>query len=379
VHAAAQPSHRERPVRPPVEDNVVERFWRRLSWCVCLAAAMVTSANAQVAEVEPVKDEYPATADVIWMKTGSVLLGKLSGANLGIVEFEIAGIGEVEIKAHEIARIRASNADFQVDVDGRGRIVGRIRPEVAAGNLLVATSTGDVVVPFSQAGRLKRIDQTLLEKLDGYVGVGYSYTSDSGVRRINVNQFMTYATTTFRIFNHFSLINTRARGADDSDRIDTGLGYLYGIHGNWLLLQYLQYQKIPATGVRDRYVSVTGAVRRIVHNHMMDLNLLAGINFQQEYDDNGERSDVQSEIPVIVDFALGLPPSGLELTAKAIYYDSLSISGRYRVDGRADLAYEMFKNFKIGVQYLYNYDSKPMDPTAENTDRATTFSVGYTF
>jgi Protein of unknown function, DUF481 len=88
---------------------------------------------------------------------------------------------------------------------------------------------------------------------------------------------------------------------------------------------------------------------------------------------------VQSEIPVIVDFALGLPPSGLELTAKAIYYDSLSISGRYRVDGRADLAYEMFKNFKIGVQYLYNYDSKPMDPTAENTDRATTFSVGYTF
>jgi heat shock protein HslJ len=339
----------------------------------------VTATRTAEPGADSFKDDFPAQADVIWMKSGSVLVGKLSGANLGVVEFKIAGIGDTEIKAKEIARIRASNADFQVDVDGRGRIVGKIRPDVAAGNLLVATSNGDIVVPFSQAGRLKRIDQTLAEKLDGYVGVGYSYTSDSGVRRLNLNQYLTYATTTYRVFNHFTLIDTRSQGSGSTDRIDAGLGYLYGINGDWLLLQYLRYQKIPSTGVSDRWVSVSGAGRRIVHNHMMDLNLLAGIAFQKEYDEDGTASDIQTEVPVVLDFALGLPPSGLKLGAKAIYYDSLSISGRYRMDAQVDLAYEVFANFKIGVQYLYNYDSKPMDPTAANSDRSTTFSVGYTF
>jgi Protein of unknown function, DUF481 len=353
----------------------------RLIWwpIVGFASIVVTNASAGDTGNATSMDAFPAAADVITMKNGSILVGKLSGAKLGMIDFEIAGIGDVEIKAHEIAGIRAANADFHVDVVNRERIVGRIRPDVETGNLLIVTNSGESVVPMSDVIRLKRVDRTLLEKLDGYVGIGYSYTSQSDVRRLSLNELITYATDRYRIFQHFSLVNTDTPADSGTDRIDAGLGGLYAAQGKWLALQYFQYQKIPSTGISDRWVSITGGGRRIVHNRAMDLNLLTGITMQKEYAENGDVADVQYEIPVVLDLAIGVPVSGLKLTGQAIYYDSLSVSGRQRFDGRLNLDYEVIKNFKIGLQYLYNHDSKPLDPLAENSDSSTSMTAGYTF
>jgi hypothetical protein len=331
------------------------------------AAIVATNANAGDVGAVVSLDSLPAAADVIRMKNGSILVGKLSGAKLGMIDFEIAGIGDVEIKSHEIAGIRAANADFQIDVENSKRVVGKIRPDVES------------VVPMSDVIRLKRVDRTLLEKLDGYVGIGYSYTSQSDVRRLSLNELVTYATDRYRIFQHFSLVNTDTPADSGTDRIDAGLGGLYAAQGKWLALQYFQYQKIPSTGISDRWVSITGGGRRIVHNRAVDLNLLTGITMQKEYAENGDVADVQYEIPVVLDLAIGVPVSGLKLTGQAIYYDSLSVSGRQRFDGRLNLDYEVIKNFKIGLQYLYNHDSKPLDPLAENSDSSTTMTAGYTF
>jgi hypothetical protein len=324
-------------------------------------------------------DSIPAAADVIRMKNGSLLLGKLSGATLGVLAFEIVDIGETEVKLKDVAEIRASNAQFQVDSEGRKRLVGTIRPDVSAGSLVVASATGDVVIPFTEIIRLKRIDQTLLEKLDGYVGIGYSFTSASDVTRWSLTQFATYATGDWRVFQHLSVINTETPAKSGTDRIDAGLGGFYAIEGTWIAMQYFQYQKIPSIGVEDRWISITGGGRRIVHSRVLDLSLLSGITFQKEHGVNGADGGVQSEIPVVLDFAFGMPTTRLDFAGQAIYYHSLSESGRHRYDARLNLNYELIKNFKIGLQFLYNFDSEPLDPTSERTDRSTSFTVGYTF
>jgi hypothetical protein len=175
------------------------------------------------------------------------------------------------------------------------------------------------------------------------------------------------------------VINTETPTKSGTDRIDAGLGGMYAFEGTWIAMQYFQYQKIPAIGVDDRWVSITGGGRRIVHNRILDLSLLTGISFQKEYAINGTAGDVQTEIPVVLDFGFGMPTARLEFAGQVIYYHSLSESGRHRYDGRLNLDYEVIKNFKIGLQFLYNFDSQPLDPTSERTDRSTSFTVGYTF
>jgi Protein of unknown function, DUF481 len=351
----------------------------RLLLPLILASLATVGSAAEPASPAPSMDSIPAAADVIRMKNGSLLLGKLSGATLGVLAFEIVDIGETEVKLKDVAQIRASNADFQVDSEGRKRLVGRIRPDVTAGSLVVASATGDVTIPFTEIIRLKRVDQTLLEKLDGYVGVGYSFTSASDVTRWSLTEFATYATADWRIFQHLSVINTETPTKSGTDRIDAGLGGFYAVEGTWIAMQYFQYQKIPSIGVDDRWVSITGGGARIVHSRVLDLSLLSGITFQKERGINGADGGVQSEIPVVLDFAFGMPTVRLDFTGQAIYYHSLSEPGRDRYDARLNLNYELIKNFKIGLQFLYNFDSEPLDPTSERTDRSTSFTVGYTF
>jgi hypothetical protein len=336
------------------------------------AAAQETSSAASM-------DSIPAVADVILMKNGSLLLGKLSAAERGVVDFEIANIGETEVDLSDIAQIRAANADFQVDAAGRERIIGKIRPDAVAGNLVISSATGDTVIAIAEVIRLKRIDQTLLEKLDGFVGVGYSYSSQSDVERLVFNELVTYATDRYRLFQNYSRIDTETTDAGGTDRIDAGLGGLYGLRGTWLGLQYFQYQKIPSTGVQSRRLSITGGGRRIVHNQVLDLNLLAGLTFQKERGVSGAEGEMQREIPVVLDFALGIPTADLEFSGQVIYYDSLTVSGRYRSDVRMNLEHEVFANFNLGLQFLYNHDSAPLEPQAARTDRSVTFNVGYTF
>jgi hypothetical protein len=355
------------------------RVWANLLPMIALVLVFATSAGAAESAASASMDGIPAAADVIRMKNGSVLLGKLSGAKLGVIDFEIADIGETAIKLHEVAAIRASNADFEIDAEGRERIIGRIHPDIAAGSLMVMNANGPTVIPMSEIIRVKRIDQTLLEKLDGYVGVGYSYTTNSGVRRLSITQLVTYATESYRVFQYYSQVNTDTPGSSGTDRIDAGLGGYFDVRGTWMGLQSFMYQKIPATGVDDRWVSITGFGRRIVHNRVMDLSLLSGITLQKEHALNGDRSDVEYEIPVLLDFAVGIPKSGFDLAGLATYYESLSTSGRHRFDGRLSLDYEIVKNFKIGLQYLYNYDSTPLDPAAGTSDQSTSLTAGYTF
>jgi Protein of unknown function, DUF481 len=355
------------------------RLASRMLLPLILASLATVGSAAEPASPAPSMDSIPAAADVIRMKNGSLLLGKLSGATLGVLSFEIVDVGETEVKMKDVAQIRASNADFQVDSEGRKRLVGRIRPDVTAGSLVVVSATGDVVIPFSQIIRLKRVDQTLLEKLDGYVGIGYSFTSASDVTRWSLTEFSTYATANWRLFQHLSVINTETPVKSGTDRIDAGLGGFYAFDGTWIAMQYFQYQKIPSIGVDDRWVSITGGGKRIVHSRVLDLSLLSGITFQKEHGINGAEGGWQSELPVVLDFAFGMPTARLDFAGQAIYYHSLSESGRHRYDARLNLNYEMIKNFKIGLQFLYNFDSEPLDPTSERTDRSTSLTVGYTF
>jgi hypothetical protein len=189
-----------------------------------------------------------------------------------------------------------------------------------------------------------------------------------------------YGAEDWKVFQYFTLIRSDVQDSGYStDRLDTGLGGLLGLEGRWLAMQYFQYQEIPSVGLDSRWSSITGGGLRLVHEPTMDLNLLTGLALQRETDSSGDRSATLRELPVVLDWQLGMPKLDLELHVIAIHYEGLTESDRRRTDLRLRLEHEIAENLTLGLQFLFNHDNEPLDPAESNTDRSLILSVGYQF
>ena len=71
-------------------------------------------------------DTILKVADYIKMKKGYTLLGRIKEGEQGKILFDIFDIGKQNIKMKDIAEIRGKSSDFQIDIEERGRITGKI-------------------------------------------------------------------------------------------------------------------------------------------------------------------------------------------------------------------------------------------------------------
>ncbi|MEN9569041.1 MAG: hypothetical protein RL172_272 [Bacteroidota bacterium] len=334
--------------------------------------------KAQVAGPMPA-DSLLKVADFIKTKNGNSLLGRLKSGALGKIIFEIVDVEEDPIKLKDIAVIRAKSGQFEVDVKGHKRITGTIETTGQPGYFKINNGTDSIQGLLTDIILIKRIELKLMERLDGYLGVGYSYTSASGISRFNFTNALIYGTEKIKLFQHSATLLTLGDGQDGVDRIDAGVGGLLGIKGKYLALQYFQYQKILATGIDTRWLSLTGGGIRLVHSRALDFSLLTGISFMREKTVKGVLADIESEIPLMADFKLGISIPKLSITNAAIFYKSLTSGSRYRFDERLKIDYELIKNFTFGAQLLYNHDSKPIDITQKKSDVNISLNLGYKF
>lgn len=317
---------------------------------------------------------------MVILRTGSVLLGRLKTGELGKVVFEIADIEETSIALKDIAQIQAPSSDFQLDIVGMPRVAGKIGAGPAAGRFVVSGMAPDTSFALTDIIRLKRIELKLMERLDGYLGFGLTNISGNDVKQASLSEYVSYATENWKVYQYLSLITSDvADSGYSTDRLDSGLGGVLGLAGRWLAMQHFQYQKIPSVGLDSRWSSITGGGMRLVHVPTMDLNLLSGLGLQRETDTSGDRSAIKREIPVVLDFNLGMPKYDLELSSMAIYYYGLTDSGRRRSDVRMKLDYEVVENFTVGLEFVYSHDNEPLNATGDENDHSIVLNVGYTF
>lgn len=318
-------------------------------------------------------------ADGIQLKTGSVLIGQLASVEKGKVRFKIGDVGEEEIRIVKIAYLKAISGEFLLDLQGdRKRYYGKLDTGSRAGYCRLVNDSGSRELALADIIYLQRKEITFQERFDGAINIGYSYTTSNNIGRFTIGNLAMYGNDRYKIFQHFTGIYTTGDG-NGMERIDAGLGGYYVFEGRWLVLQYLQWQRLLATGVNGRSISSTGAGFRIAHNRWTDLSALSGISFQKENAINGVSGSIHAELPIIVDWKVVLPVPELTMRTMAIYFSNLSEPGRHRWDLRSNIDIEIFKSFTAGAQVLYNAENRPLVTTAHNSDINFSLVFGYKF
>lgn len=344
-----------------------------------LAPDCLQSARAQDRPATANSDSVVKRTDLIRLKTGVLLIGQLTAIEKSRVKFIIADIGEVTIRTTKIACLQALSGQFLLDLQGgRERVYGQLDRSGREGYCRLITAAGSREIAVADIIYLQRKKISFMERLDGTINIGYSYTISNNIGRFTASNLAMYGNDRYKIFQHFTGIYTTGDG-NGMERIDAGLGGYYTFKGKWLLLQYLQWQRLLATGVNGRTISSTGAGARIVHNRWADLSAISGISFQKENAINGLSGSTHAELPLMVDGKIVVLAPDLTLRTMAIFFKSLSEPGRHRWDLRSNLDMVLFKNFNTGVQLLYNAENRPLLTTAHKSDVNISLVFGYKF
>jgi hypothetical protein len=348
------------------------------------AAEQASGAAAPKLAVPDPGDPRLKVGDYIQTRNGSILWGRLKMVEFGSVRFEIVDVEEASIKLRDIVVLIARSTNFQVDLQGQRRITTMIDATGQGGTMRVSGPAGSVDVAIADVVRIKRVDRTFLERLDGTVSLGYSYTSASEIGRFTFVEAAIYATERNQLFQHYSTVMTLGDEPQGPDRVDAGLGNMFAVRGRYLVAQYGQYQKIQATGIDWRWLSISGGGLRLVHRRFLNLDVVSGLTLTQERVTTGESSDVQAELPLMVGWRLGFPVPKLSAEGRTTLFRSFSVSDRYRIDSRTAIDYELYNHsaygtVTFGAQVLYSRDSKPLTDSQKQKDLNVSLTLGYTF
>ena len=344
-----------------------------------LLSICIKAAYAQDTLLNTAGGSTNTTADMVEMKNNDRLTGEIIKVQRGRLYFDGDIIEDVRINLKDIKSLKGQVNIYWIEIIKKGLYIGKIAPALQKGYFLIIRATDSLLFPITDIAWLRRYYDVFLQRVDGAFNIGYTYTKAGGFDPVNISNQLLYTRGKTQVNEGFSGIYPATEG-NGFERIDAHIGLRYLLSSRWLALTHLQYQRIVELGLKARMLNITGADRRLIENRHILLDAGTGIAVQKEYATDGAISRLQAELPAIFDFYLfQLGKRDLDIAASVHLFYNLSEANRFRMDYTVTFSYKIVTDFTIGMQFYYNYDSKPFLHLTTHSDYGNVLMLGYTF
>ena len=324
-----------------------------------------------------------SSLDIIRFKNGDVLQGKLKQIQRGELNFDPDIVSDIiTAKLKDIEYIRAMRKVYLVETVYNQRYYGLIDYGKAPGWVRIYQATDTVDLFIQDLDNIQNLDDDFWKRLDGNVSLGFSYSRNSNIGRINANHRITYSTKKWIFVNNGDLMYTIDKDFRGIEKADFTLQAYREFWKKWFVISSFQFQRSTELGVRARFQLAEAIGPIIIKNRMHDFRAATGISAQNEFsaDSSTNNSSLSLEIPLLVNyylFKLGTPELKLQATNTLFY--SLSQSGRWRIDQNIVLYWKVISHLNINIQVYFDFDSKPPSDVSQKVDYGAVFSVGYSW
>ncbi len=315
--------------------------------------------------------------DKVTMINGDVVTGEVKQLDRGKLQYKTDDMGTLSIKWDKVLRLASANY-FEVRTrDGR-RYFGRL-DEPPTDGLLLVTLTGTDTLALPEVIGIQRIRQNFFGRLDGYIDVGFSF-----VKANRVVQFTTGAEARYRAENASHRLTGKSflQTTNDTNKTaNNSLEYIYSrfFTGKLILTGGASFSQNDELNLASRISGVVAPGYDILRSNSIGWWVAAGLVINNEKFTDASASQVTIEAVITSDFEVfRFDSPKMDLSALVSVFPSLSETGRVRVDSRARLAYEVFKDFTIGLTWSQNYDSRGSGGLTKNDINLST-TVGWTF
>jgi hypothetical protein len=289
-------------------------------------------------------------------------------------------MGTIDIEWDDIV---SATSDFEYEVEIQsGRVYyGKLAPG-EEGSLQVVGSQATYEVAQDRVVRIRAIRQRFWARIDGSLGLGFSYTQSSQVTQLNMDFNTTYQT---RKFAHTLQANTVITTTGGESEDETKRASVAFFHNRYLKKRnfvqgFAALQQNEELGLDLRFLLGGTFGHHVVQTHQSRLSLSAGLDLNVEEPTGDEPSRESLEVATALQYNIYKwddPKRILSLTLFA--FPSLTISGRVRSEFNTSYTQGITGDLDLVITLFQSADTDPPTANAETTDWGITTSVSWNF
>ena len=336
---------------------------------------MILTAALALLVASPV---FAARTDVVVLRNGDRITCEVVQMRQGKLQVKTDDAGTISIEWDEIASLTTA-MEFDLTLRDGTRLLGRLAPGtgqtlqiVPAGGAATTTAMADIVV-------FTTIKKGFLQRIDGSVDLGGSYTKSSGVADLYFDADAIYRRPSHSYQASFSSNFTRQPDDPETSRATLKLTYaLYG-RGNWVTSAFALFENNRELGFTFRGTGAVSLGRYVMRSNRVELLLAGGFAAGSEKPvDSPTATNVDAITGVNLSiFTYDYPSTRVDLAI--LGFASLNDPGRVRGNASAKIKRELFHDFFFSVTGYGAVDTRPRGAGAERNDFGVSLAFGYTF
>mgnify|MGYP002630894726 CR=1 FL=1 len=325
--------------------------------------------------------------DTIVLTNGDQLVGKIKELNRSVLT----------------VKTDYSDSDFKIEWAGVKKMssLNYFTMTLSDGSAILGTftylPTGQIsIIGIDQSERridpiqliyLKDIGVDFWSRLTASVDIGFSYAKSNNLSQYSARTNVAYQTErwyTKLLYNH---VQSSQDNADNVFRTELDFNLLYKLRGDWFTTSSLNLLTNTEQKLNLRATTSLGLGFFLIYNNAANWTISAGTTYNSENYVEGANTEMASSIRKSYEayfrtetniFNLG----DLRFNGSVSAFPGITESGRFRLDGKLNLKYDLPRDFYISAGFSMNYDNQPIvvdGVRTPETDYVTQFSFGWSY
>jgi hypothetical protein len=352
-----------------MQSSVVAKGGRTMRGLLTLAALLAIAPVAMARE----------KIDVITMDNGDRITGEIKSLKQGVLTLSTDNLGTLSIEWSHVARVDTSYV-FQLEMANGAILLGSLGGAGDEPALQVGGSDGQVA-RMSDIVRLTPIEERLLNRFEGSISAGISYSKGSDSRQTNLAFDATYYDDRYQANLSLSSIATDDGSEDDASvRDDLAFTYRRLRANRWYTAGLAEAQRNDELGL-DLRVSLGGGIGRFLRQSQRTvLALTGGLLVSREWiaGSADTQSTLEGYMQVGYDYFVYDSPK-VNLSSDLTLYPSITEWGRVRSDLDITLKWELVSDLSWTLQFYGSYDNEPQAADGSTSDYGFVTGLGYSF
>lgn len=318
-------------------------------------------------------------SDIITMDNGDRITGEIKSLQQGVLTVSTDNLGTLSIEWSHVARVESAFV-YQLEMTSGAILLGSLAGAGAEPQLHVGGSDGQVA-RMNEIVRMTPIEERLLNRFEGSISAGISYSKGSDSRQTNLALDTTYYSDRYQANLSLSSIATDDGSEDDASvRDDLAFTYRRLRANRWYTAGLAEAQRNDELGL-DLRVSMGGGIGRFLRQSQRTvLAVTGGLLVSREW--IGGTDDAQTTLEGYMQFGYDYfvyDSPKVNLSSDFTVYPGVTEWGRVRSDVDITLKWELVKDLSWTLQFYGSYDNEPQAVDGSTSDYGFVTGLGYSF
>ncbi len=317
-----------------------------------------------------------AQRDSLVMKNGDILVGEIKEMNRGLLTIETPySDKDFIIEWTEVKEAYGRARFLLVITDGR-RINGRFYTDKQKRQLVIKDDADTIFfIDLESLVYIKGLKSSFWGRVTALADVGFNVAKANNLRQFTANVKLGYLADTWQAETYYSQLYAIQDSVNPNRRVDAGVSFRYFLQHDWFLASSVTFLSNTEQSLQLRSSGTLGGGKFLTRTNRAYWAVGSGFSFNNETFFNATPARKSLEAYLGTDLNL-FDIGDLTLSLKTAAYYSLTEAGRWRLDLKTDLKYDLPLDFYIKTNFTVNYDTRPAE-IGNDTDYVWAFTVGW--